>query len=753
MHLRFLAVWIVVLLCAETIAAQQYQRDAGYYALYGNVKSVSESLIINPAINEIPGNGDTVYTYHYPQYKYTFNRTAKLTESVEYFSDGSVAGISNYDYDSSGNYLMSVRFVNQAGIESRSIHFEYDSAFNLISEREFRYGDISESTIYRYNQKHQLVEMISYNHDGSLNRRTIYGYDKRGNMISQTVSGSNELIISREVFNCDKRGNIIRKTSYDARDSIVQETFYSYKRGRMTGRSYYSGGKLRSSNIICYDRKGNMTREIRQSWSDWSDIPFTDVINLNNGLTTKTWQYNYKGELIRYVENEYDSQNNLAKSLTREAPGWHWQPDNTIVRRTTFEYDPVTGISTTTDWFQDGNPYKIERHDSDSNLIEVLQYEHDLVLRSREVRSYDSKGRLREKVRYSDIDGQDTLSVEIFIHQTIENQTDTREIEAQYPKAIIHKNIYDLSGNISESLVMRRDRSVAELSVFKTDSTTGIKEEDRKWYNRDGTIQHHWTLRFDAKGNQLERGYWNSKAEFVPFETTQYDENNNVIEEVYYSYHLPSRTTKSITRRYYNDAGEITEIHRFDTRTDSIRPYGKAIYNYNSAGKVERISTRDRDDTLINQTIYNYDHEGRLVQISHNNFRVSPRHHHAFHSTITAYRYDSLGNLTHQVHYQNGTQVSEMIFEYDTKGNIIREQEYNDGILKSEKISKFDESGRRTEEVDITYLGEELDENGMINTTGEYRREYDAHVNWTTLDQIHKGKTVRRQIRAFEYYD
>jgi YD repeat-containing protein len=382
-----------------------------------------------------------------------------------------------------------------------------------------------------------------------------------------------------------------------------------------------------------------------------------------------------------------------------------------------------------------------------------LHYKQDFVLESREVWEYDNSGRLKKKVHYSGIDGKDTISARIFIYQTIENQLDTGEIEAKNTKAIIHKYICDLNGNISESRVMRRDGSVAELSVFRTDSITGTTEEERKWYNTDGAIQHHWTLKFDAKGNQLEKGYWNSKGEFVPLETAQYDENNNVIEKVYYSYYIPSRTTKSIIRRYYNEVGKITELHRFDTRWDSIRPYGKEIYNYNSDGNIEKITTLDRNDTIINQTVYKYDNENKLLQINQNNFRISPIHHRAYHSTITAYRYDSLGNLTHQVLYHNGTQVSEMIFGYDAMGNIIIEKEYNNGILKSETINKYDDSGRITETTQFHYLGKELDENGMINTISEYRREYDVHGNWTIMDYLGDGKIFRRKIRVIEYYD
>ena len=90
-----------------------------------------------------------------------------------------------------------------------------------------------------YDEMHNLIELNSYNEDGSLYSKSIHKYDEMGNQIEGNIYRSDGSLIGKQTYKYDEKGNKIEATDsfismydwkytykYDNKDNMIEKIWY-----------------------------------------------------------------------------------------------------------------------------------------------------------------------------------------------------------------------------------------------------------------------------------------------------------------------------------------------------------------------------------------------------------------------------------------------------------------------------------------------------------------------------------------------
>jgi hypothetical protein len=229
-------------------------------------------------------------------------------------------------------------------------------------------------------------------------------------------------------------------------------------------------------------------------------------------------------------------------------------------------------------------------------------------------------------------------------------------------------------------------------------------ERYRPWSN-----EYDHQIKYDEKGNKIEKNSYNSDGSLSSRYTYKYDEKGNKIE-----------------KNSYNSDGSLSskDTHKYDEKGNKIEDN-----TYNFGGSLRFKGT------------HKYDEKGNKIEDNYYNSDGSLR------SRYT-YKYDEKGNkIEGNEYYSDGSLRSRYTYKYDEKGNKIEENEYNsDGSLARKWTYKYDEKGNKIEE-------NEYNSDGSLNSKNTYKYEYDKQCNWIRRIEFTNGIPEYILERQYEYYD
>lgn len=183
----------------------------------------------------------------------------------------------------------------------------YDSVGFRIERRKLNNEDeIEETTKYIYNEKNQLIEIISVDGNNNITNRNKMYYEK---------------------------GKLVKWESFDSNNSLIQAVLYNYKNARKTtfGKILNNIGKVDSyfeqvnsndnsiKSFIVFDSLKNKTYSFNYEYNSNNDR--IKEVSLNK-KDSSLW--------ARNLEYEYDGNNNWIKKTTFDLEG---NPNNYIVRQ------------------------------------------------------------------------------------------------------------------------------------------------------------------------------------------------------------------------------------------------------------------------------------------------------------------------------------------------------------------------------------------------------------------------------------
>lgn len=243
--------------------------------LHGQVESRS-SFIYSQVIEK---SGEIEPVSSKARHSFTrFNQDGLLMEEIKYSSDNSIRSLKLYEYDENENKIEEREYYNSGNLRFKSIYIYSNEGRNVeVKYWNYQYnGDyvsnvktlkhnnngnliefihVSKKIIYKYDDRNNLIEELSFHPNDSLFSKITYMYGK---------FGANEMIVNnsddtsrngRTLFKRDSHGNIIEVVRYDVDGKLGINTtnvFEYDKRGNIIKYIEYQDGAPRFMSITKY---------------------------------------------------------------------------------------------------------------------------------------------------------------------------------------------------------------------------------------------------------------------------------------------------------------------------------------------------------------------------------------------------------------------------------------------------------------------------------------------------------------------
>jgi hypothetical protein len=161
------------------------------------------------------------------------------------------------------------------------------------------------------------------------------------------------------------------------------------------------------------------------------------------------------------------------------------------------------------------------------------------------------------------------------------------------------------------------------------------------------------TMKYDEKGNSVERVRYTTKGEISSKTAYKYDEKGNKTESV-----------------WYDGGGGIRD---------------KLTFKYDKKGNMVEVVSYD-ESTIVGKTIFKYDGKGNRLQLTKSGEIVGK----------TAYKYDKKGNKVGSGFlYSNGKYQSVLTYKYDEKGNMVETVFYDTYARNGRPYVRIGENPKR----------------------------------------------------------
>ncbi len=298
-------------------------------------------------------------------------------------------------------------------------------------------------------------------------------------------------------------------------------------------------------------------------------------------------------------------------------------------------------------------------------------------------------------------------------------------------KPYIWNNItYDAKGNLLGTLYMSRDMCSQETHVYNAE---GERIHSSVYFNSGGLESHS---EMEIKNNEtvlLQTEYLNGE-----YYSTTREINNTLLHR--YEEHTIRADGKKYKRIVQKDKqGRDLEIIRYENGKKSA--HFKYRYKEGKKGElrqVEKGKTGNRKTTREQHQWY--DQWGELeAKHTYISGKLTEK---------SVYRRDSLKNLLESSHYNADSLNAQMLKEFDEKNRLVKESEFKKGAkypLKTESYV-FDENDNR-----VGYTLQYHPADGKELLRFDYRYQYDAAGNWTTLEIRKNDEPHLALLREIEY--
>ena len=620
------------------------------------LKEIIDPRGVKPVINEYDENGVLTAIADESGRRTEFDYSGKTfiprtSMTTERRSDGTIFSTTQHMYDDRGNVTGTFTYDPVLGQQLTSVVRTYN-ADNLMSSEsvdgganrfEYEYdsrGNITRTmlpTFENFATKHQ--ESFTYNGFGQVESATdargktrYFEYDDKGNLLRTT-----DAVQTDQEYHYEN--NRLKQTT-DALGNVTEYTYY-------TGSTLDSGGNagdlksitvkeehetapgqfdyiVRSQTTYRYDANGNRQFE-------------TQLRTLTDGVTQQLLE----------TEFLYDAQNRVRTTY------------NPLRQVTSTEYNSLGKAAATTDKFGKQTQFFYDRR---GNLVQTV-YPADTtggsptftpVTVARTI--YDEYGRAvyvqdRHEKPASGTDS--TATGTRFLYDVVGRTVGTERLSALTVRLTqvgpeIYRTEFISSTSADPAVLTWTEYDIAGRVWTAYDSRNLTKISETQF----GPIDSGWYTRYiyDETGRrqriEMHTGVWENNAEIVQTAAYTYDANGNLktVQDplgrvTEYEYDAENRP---ILTRFPLVAGESRT-----TRRTAYDVLGRKISETDQAG----VTTR-----------FGHDAQGRLGAVT-NNYRLAGPNH-----FVTFYRYDEVGNLTHQTD-ANGHVTT---VDYDELGRRIK---------------------------------------------------------------------------------
>lgn len=363
-------------------------------------------------------------------------------------------------------------------------------------------------------------------------------------------------------------------------------------------------------------------------------------------------------------------------------------------------------------------------YDENGNITEVVRYDGNGKVQSRNTFAYDADNRQISSAEY----GKDGS-----LKSETQSEYDNRGNE-------IKREHYNTEGKITSKILMEYDENGHEVKYVKYDAAGNTVEKGEHEY--------------DENGNAVKYVHYDGVRSVDYSWESEYDENGNEIKHIEYD---SEGNVNSIQESKYNDSGARIAFESLSFGDGELNECRNWTYEYDKKGRETRYETviNDGEGNVIfhHKRESEYDDYGirtKYYEITENTEgynsyawdRIYDEFEHEFiemfflsdeqygdDSYWAATEYDKKRSQARYTGYDaDGNILTYIETEYDTDGNIIRENQYDgDGNLLRHYETKYDEFGSIT--LQAAYEGDTLKSEKEVEYTYRYIGDINAEAS------------------------
>lgn len=595
-----------------------------------------------------------------------------------YEADGAL--ISRREYDAFGRLKKQSHLVATDGSSSAEAYTHFE--FNRWGQIEHSTDAYGHGTHYRYDQMGRLTG-TSYLFQSKR-------WSRKGNALVSTTTS--EAVETKQYFN--QAGYLIGEMDTLGRintrqvNQVGQVIRINQQEGNFIGKTYDSFGRETStsrSNLSYtfkrYDKNDNVvevvTGGVNPNASYFSsDNQFVDLrtgtrkqfaydalgqriserdYHLGRGLSVDNFHFDLyapfadQGYFKSFdeVKYSYDDSGNMIRSWRSEN-----ESDSEIMTFDAFgnkrSHKKLDGIMTLWDYQAESSSSQADAYFNRVRKVSYAQGTRGFIHDSIEY-EYDERNRL----------SMETYRVELFINEV----TKTHLFYDYYDNNQLKSRTLESAGNQSNWITKHEEYGYDRLGRLTSDKLI-----------IDGVIYKYANVSYDARGNRTSVSYLNGKTGFGSHYTYQYDSENNLIQEQYFS----SQSGYFAWDYRYDGNNRIAQIknHRATGYLTNNRNDAEEYFYYNQEGQLKtqkKVKVHNATFTTSEIQHFEYDFSNRLVRTT------------AYHETL-----NSAAN-----------QLSTQIKDYESSyhfydGNRLAQTRKYDGQNKEVYLSKlaYDALGR-----------------------------------------------------------
>ncbi len=248
--------------------------------------------------------------------------------------------------------------------------------------------------------------------------------------------------------------------------------------------------------------------------------------------------------------------------------------------------------------------------------------------------------------------------------------------------------------------------------------------------NDDGTINYYSEYTFDDKGNIIEQNDYDGEGNYISGALTEFnenskitlyqifDENKQIIEWTEYGWDEEGRMilnveydgNGAVTSRYTCEYDKNGNMLNSATYGENDQLEGREEATYNEDGTTNTYLSYDGEENVIYRDAYTYNEQGKLIKEE-----ISYESDGEAYNSVSEYEYDSKGNQTLLLSYDDGVLAEKVESAYDDRGNMLVSKSYEGSAKKPYEVieREYDSENRQTKS---TIYGED----GKVNSISEY---------------------------------
>jgi hypothetical protein len=215
------------------------------------------------------------------------------------------------------NYKMPGNILTDSG------HNVYDKAGHLIDQNEFNAdGSQKWRCVYRYDSNNKTYEWDFMFFEHKEHTKTLFKYDEKGNQVEAMTYNDQNKMTDRETITYDANGNDLVHTAYDKDGMIIRvETFtYDAKGNQVALAMKFSGKTPSRSMTVEYDDNGIEVRGT-DYYSDTGKPMKWEQKNDAYGRTLERKYYKADGSIRNRSTMKYDQWNNETEMASYNTDG------------------------------------------------------------------------------------------------------------------------------------------------------------------------------------------------------------------------------------------------------------------------------------------------------------------------------------------------------------------------------------------------------------------------------------------------